>query len=290
MSQRDSQFGHHTAADYDRILGEGQSASDFVDANGNDLYNQPKGTKSEAQVMNERRNNIGMDNSSHFGYHDVDDYNKILGEGQDDYKPGEQLEMFQREQQQQQHLHQQNYPPTHLYGKNEDTSYLNMEDQSYQKETKEMERDNIDNPAIIPGCGKGTKREMKHHYISNNFQPESQLQARKMDFTHIHKNDMDTTCPSFEGEGHHTPIPGAGKMDARPGYHHVEPFHLIKNDQQVEQEMGMGMGSEAYHYETTPTATDQAVPRIMTQQQEKKTEYTGYKEPIFSKLKKTISK
>lgn len=285
---------HRTAADYDRILGEGQSACDYVDKDGNDLYDQPRGTLSEA----EHRKQTGMrrfqtgERDADFGYHSVADYNKILGEGQDDYGEGEYMELHKKfqekkrqqgqkvgqQQQQQQGKQRQEYPPTHLHGKQEPDDYVSMDKQSYQNETMESERDNLENTAMIPGCGESSKMEKPHHYVSNQFQPETMLQARKMDESNIPEGSMNTTCPGFEGAGHHTPIPGAGQMShgADSRTQHDRSFHLVGSDRNKNANMGTPEGKES-------------IPRTIINQPQDKTDESQHP-TIFRRLKKTVSR
>lgn len=234
----------YTSSQYDRLLGEGQNCSDYVDQHGKDLSKQPKGTlsESEARKLNSTRRyqtgegptglssqgatNAGLSSqgapNAGMAVHGVDDYNKILGEGQDDYKEGEYEELLHRQAQETQQPKMQQ-PPA-------------------------------------------------HHYVSNNFQPEKQLQARNMDEQHI--PTMNTTCPEFEGKGHHTPVPGAGQMRQHPDYEHSNEFHLVGGD----------------HPEQT-TSTEQAIPRIMKQQQEGRTmKPESQHQGVFSRLKKTVSR
>lgn len=234
----------YTASQYDRLLGEGQNCSDYVDQHGRDLSKQPKGTLSESEARHlgsTRRYQTGegptgvssSQGTSHTGMavHGVDDYNKILGEGQDDYKEGEYEELLHRQAQRNQEPKMQQPPP--------------------------------------------------HHYVSNNFQPEKQLQARNMDEQHI--PTMNTTCPEFEGKGHHTPVPGAGQMRQHPDYQHSNEFHLVGSG-------AGGAGTGMDQPEQNPSS-EQAIPRIMKQQQEARTmKPEAQHQGVFARLKKTVSR
>ena len=312
MSEENKRESGFTAADYDHILGEGQNCSDYVDQYGNDLSKQPKGTLSETEAKRQQTqrkfqtgerapdfgSQINQDDNGMKGTatHGVDDYNKILGEGQDDYKEGEYEDLLKKHNEyQKQQSQKQEYPPTHLHAKNEPDEYVGMEEHRYEREGMEGERDNIDKTAMIPGCGESNKMEKPHHYVSNDFQPESQLQARKMDERHIPEGAMNTTCPGFEGRGHHTPIPGAGQMSNQPDHYHNREFHLVGGNNHHQHHNGPHEGEHQHHHDdnmnmgTSPD--EQAIPRIMKQQQEGATEKPEPQhQGVFAKLKKTISR
>lgn len=298
MSKDTSQLGYHTVEDYNRLLGEGQCASSYVDQHGKDIYNQPRSTLTEADTKN-----IGMrkfqtgERDLDFGYHGVSDYNKILGEGQDDYAEGDYMNLFQKQQElKHKEGQKQQYPPTHLYRKYEANNYPAMDSQQYQQETYDKEQGNIESNVQIPGCGQANPREKQHHYVSNQFQPTVMLQARKMDDSHIPVGSVDTSCPGFEGKGHHTPIPGAGQMSSQPGYHHINPFHLVKNST-TDNNNSKNMDSE-YAYKRNASG-EEAIPRTMKQEHVTNAQgntttpshvETPHHQSLFSRLKKTISR
>lgn len=299
MSEDASKLGHHTVEDYDRLLGEGQCASDYVDRHGKDIYDQPRGTLTEADAKN-----IGMrkfqtgERDLDFGYHSVGDYNKILGEGQDDYAEGDYMKLFHKQQElKHEYGQKQQYPPTHLFCKDDVDNYLPMDSQQYQQETYDEERGNIESTVQIPGCGQVNTRGKQHHYVSNQFQPTVMLQARKMDDSHIPVGSIDTSCPGFEGRGHHTPIPGAGQMSSQPGYHHINPFHLVESST-TDSNNNKAMNLE--HAYRGVASGEEAIPRTMKQQQNttaagnittpSHVEAPPHHQSLFSRLKKTISR
>lgn len=194
-------FGYHDIHDYDRVLGEGQCCNDYVEG------------------------------EKEFGKHGQKDYDRILGEGQDDYKENEYMNLFNQQQQQKQSQmgKHQEYPATHLYKGNEDQVYPQMSEKSYKPETEEMEIDNEE--THVPGCGLGISGKYEHHIQHHGpvFDPETMLQARKMNDTVVPEGSIDTTCPQFErSHATHTPVPGAGQINMSP--HHYESFNLISGD------------------------------------------------------------
>lgn len=306
MSKDTPKSGYHnTVEDYNRHFIEGQSDSEYMEQHDNDVYNQQRSTLTGTGTTN-----IGMrkfqtgERDLDFGHHGVGDYNKILGEGQDDYTEEEYMKVFHRQQDLKnlQGQQKQQYPPTHLYGKNDADNYLPMNSEQYQRETYEEERGNIESNIQIPGCGQAKVTGEQHRYVSNQFQPTVMLQARKMDDSHIPIGSVDTSCPGFQGEGHHTPVPGAGKVSSQPGYHHINPFHLVEsatNDNVSSKDnTNMGMGTSY----TGVTSGEEAIPRTMKPQEQQDTSTTTsntttpihtetkHHYNIFSRLKKTISR
>lgn len=224
---RGKAFGHHDVKDYDKALGEGQSCNDYVD--------------------------------QEFGRHGHKDYDKILGEGQDDYKDNEYMDLFYSQQKNQKQEHQrqeprqrssqmqkqqrqeplqqssqmqkhQEYPATHLYKHSESAAYPSMNEQQYQPETVESEIDN--QGAHIPGCGQGSPEQPEAHrqyHHGPDFDPETMLQARKMNENVVPQGSVDTTCAQFERTHiNPTPIPGAGQIN--PSAHHYKSFDLVSGD------------------------------------------------------------
>ncbi|CCK70782.1 uncharacterized protein KNAG_0F01140 [Huiozyma naganishii CBS 8797] len=86
------------------------------------------------------------------------------------------------------------------------------------------------------------KDRREEHYGNRGFNPETMLDARKMNMTTCPEGAIQTAIPGFEGHG--TPVPGAGKM--RAPHEHYEPFHLIKdpNARKMTAQHQQGMGSE----------------------------------------------
>ncbi|CCF56202.1 hypothetical protein KAFR_0A07680 [Kazachstania africana CBS 2517] len=177
-----------------------------------------------------------------------------LGEGQnaEDYinNPPENPNKVKGEQEHEPAPHQE-YPPTHLY-KDPSTTYPKMDENSYLPDDEDIHQGKTDivpegcpgerlfpnsGKVGIPGCGKG-EPNAQHSKMNTNFDA-NELVESKMNEETCPMGYQNTSIPGFEG--HHTPIPGAGKPNPEP--HKNEPWHLIPENYQGQQTQDSGTTS-----------------------------------------------
>ena len=188
----------------------------------------------------------GTPDDPNFGYHDVTDYAKMLGEGQtaNEYvtptkttKSTDTNHMDSLSGVSTPSLHPE-YPPTHLYNDINTPEYpdfqyiLDDESINYGKNgilPDECPRSNLQfdtNGIGIPGCGIGTIHPGNYEEsMTHTIDPEDMVEARMDELTEP-SISQNTSISGFEG--HHTPVPGCGKANSQP--HHLKSWHLIPED------------------------------------------------------------